>query len=34
LSQFGLFKLGYVTKLVTWLPGATVFRDGEKGAKG
>ena len=32
LSQFGLFKLGYVTKLVTWLPGATVFQDG-KGTK-
>ncbi len=31
LSQFGLFKLGYVTKLVTLLPGASVFRDrGEK----
>lgn len=33
LSQFGLFKLGYVAKLVTWLPGATVFRDGDEGAK-
>jgi hypothetical protein len=32
LSQFGLFKLGYVAKLVTWLPGATVFQDG-KGTK-
>lgn len=28
LSQFGLFKLGYVAKLVTWLPGAIVFTDG------
>jgi hypothetical protein len=27
LSQFGLFKLGYVTKLVTWLPGAMVLSD-------
>ena len=27
LSQFGLFKLGYVTKLVGLLPGASVFRD-------
>ena len=27
LSQFGLFKLGYVTKLVSLLPGASVFRD-------
>jgi len=35
LSQFGLFKLGYVAKLVTWLPGATVFSDDRKGsAKG
>ena len=30
LSQFGLFKLGYVTKLTAILPGATVLRD--KGA--
>lgn len=34
LSQFGLFKLGYVAKLVTWLPGAILFEDGDKGAKG
>jgi hypothetical protein len=35
LSQFGLFKLGYVAKLVTWLPGAMVFSDDRKGgAKG
>ena len=27
LSQFGLFELGYVTKLVGLLPGASVFRD-------
>ena len=27
LSQFGLFKFGYVTKLVSVLPGASVFRD-------
>jgi hypothetical protein len=27
LSQFGLFKFGYVTKLVGLLPGARVFRD-------
>lgn len=27
LSQFGLFKLGYVTKLTKLLPGATVLRD-------
>jgi len=32
LSQFGLFKLGYVTKLVTWLPGAIVLSD-EKSSK-
>lgn len=30
LSQFGLFKLGYVAKLVKILPGATVLRDGDK----
>jgi hypothetical protein len=31
LSQFGLFRLGYVTKVVALLPGASVFRDrGEK----
>jgi hypothetical protein len=29
LSQFGLFKLGYVAKLVTWLPGAVMFTDGK-----
>jgi len=34
LSQFGLFKLGYVAKLVAWLPGAIMFEDGDKGAKG
>jgi hypothetical protein len=34
LSQFGLFKLGYVARLVTWLPGAVLFEDGDKGAKG
>lgn len=34
LSQFGLFKLGYVAKLVTWLPGAILFEDGDKSAKG
>jgi hypothetical protein len=27
LSQFGLFKFGYVTKLVSYLPGARVFTD-------
>lgn len=27
LSQFGLFKLGYVTKLAALLPGASVLRD-------
>jgi len=27
LSQFGLFKFGYVTKLVALLPGASVFRN-------
>ncbi len=27
LSQLGLFKLGYVTKLTALLPGATVLRD-------
>lgn len=27
LSQFGLFKFGYVTKTVSLLPGATVFTD-------
>jgi hypothetical protein len=27
LSQFGLFRFGYVTKLVALLPGASVFRD-------
>ena len=27
LSQFGLFKLGYVTRLTVLLPGATVLRD-------
>jgi len=27
LSQFGLFKLGYVAKLVALLPGASVFTD-------
>jgi len=27
LSQFGLFRFGYVTKLVSLLPGASVFRD-------
>jgi hypothetical protein len=27
LSQFGLFKLGYVTKLVGMLPGASAFTD-------
>jgi hypothetical protein len=30
LSQFGLFKLGYVAKLVTWLPGAVMFTDGKE----
>jgi hypothetical protein len=30
LSQFGLFKLGYVAKLVTWLPGAVMFTDGNE----
>jgi len=34
LSQFGLFKFGYVAKLITWLPGATVFRDSKEGAGG
>ncbi len=33
LSQIGLFKLGYVTKIVGVLPGATVLRD-NKGAEG
>lgn len=27
LSQFGLFKIGWVTKIVSLLPGASVFRD-------
>ncbi len=27
LSQFGLFKLGWVAKIVTVLPGATILRD-------
>jgi hypothetical protein len=27
LSQFGLFKLGYVTKLAGLLPGASVLKD-------
>lgn len=27
LSQFGLFKLGWVTKIVSLLPGASVFHD-------
>lgn len=30
LSQFGLFKLGYVTKVAALLPGASVLRDGEE----
>lgn len=29
LSQFGLFKLGYVAKLVALLPGASVLTDGD-----
>ncbi|MFC7072029.1 phosphate ABC transporter permease [Halovenus rubra] len=29
LSQFGLFKLGYVRKIAGLLPGASVLRDGE-----
>lgn len=33
LSQVGLFKLGYVTKIAGLLPGASVFRD-KKGAQG
>lgn len=34
LSQFGLFKLGYVTKLASLLPGASVLRDrGERTGK-
>ncbi len=32
LSQFGLFKFGYVTKLVAILPGASVLRDGDEQA--
>jgi hypothetical protein len=37
LSQLGLFKLGYVTRLVGILPGALIFRDrgrGDDGAAG
>lgn len=29
LSQFGLFKLGYVAKIVGFLPGASVLTDGD-----
>jgi hypothetical protein len=29
LSQFGLFKLGYVTKIVGLLPGATILTDND-----
>ncbi len=32
LSQTGLFKFGYVTKLVAILPGASVLRDGDEQA--
>jgi hypothetical protein len=32
LSQFGLFKLGYVTKIITLLPGATILRDKDEGS--
>jgi hypothetical protein len=31
LSQFGLFKFGYVTKLVSYLPGASVITDSGRG---
>jgi hypothetical protein len=31
LTQFGLFKFGYVTKLVGILPGASVLRDRRRG---
>lgn len=34
LSQFGLFKFGYVTKLVSLLPGASVFEDRERRPRG
>lgn len=30
LSQFGLFKLGYVAKIVTWLPGAVILSDDDE----
>lgn len=30
LSQFGLFKLGYVAKIVTWLPGAVILSDSDE----
>lgn len=30
LAQFGLFKFGYVLKIVSLLPGASVFRDRQK----
>lgn len=34
LSQFGLFKLGYVAKIATILPGASIIRDrGEEDAE-
>jgi len=33
LSQFGLFKLGYVGTLVSKLPGASVLRDRERSAE-
>jgi len=34
LSQFGLFKFGYVTKLVGLLPGASVDREQRQGRRG
>lgn len=33
LSQFGLFKLGWVAKIVTILPGATILRDDRRAAE-
>ena len=34
LTQFGLFRFGYVTKIVSYLPGAGVLRDNEDGTEG
>lgn len=34
LTQLGLFKFGYVTKLISYLPGASVLQDREKSDEG